>query len=93
MTLRVKFEIVPHGDEERVYEIATINISNTGLVEDRGFGHQICNYEYEVLQPIPEILVENVTHEQSHTGMIGNHDRRDGAVELIRRVLESVGSL
>lgn len=43
MTLRVKLEIVPHGDESRTYEIGRLDIFNKGLVD---FGH----HEYGVIE-------------------------------------------
>lgn len=87
MTLRVTLEIVPFGDEDNKREIATINISNVGEVENLGFGHSICNYNYHCSVPMAE------TREDRGTGTIYNHDRRDGALELVQRVLTSIESL
>lgn len=87
MTLRVKLEIVPHGIEENTYDVAEINISNIGEVENLGFGHSICNYKYHCGVPIGETI------ETRAEGTIYNHDRRDGAIALVQRVLTSIGSL
>jgi len=32
MTLRVKLEIIPHGDEDRAYEIGRLDIFNKGPI-------------------------------------------------------------
>lgn len=87
MTLRVKLEIIPYGVEGNAYDVAEINISNIEEVENLGFGHSICNYKYHCSVPVGE------TMETRAEGMIYNHDRRDGAIELVQRVLTSIGSL
>lgn len=89
MTLRVKLEVVPHGVEDHTYAIAEINISNVEEVENLGFGHSICNYKYHCTVPDLSKGVDMLRAE----GMIYNHDRRDGAIKLVEKVLTSIGSL
>lgn len=88
MTLRVTIEIVPYGNEDQKYEIYRMNIVNNGLIRDEGFGHQICKYEYSLLKPLPPILGGGFDVETQ--GTIKEHDRRDGAIDLIRKVLKSL---
>lgn len=84
MTLRVKFEIVPYGVESDTYEIGYVDISNIEEVENLGFGHSICNYSYKAFR--------NNEDEPFSEGLVGGHDRRDGAIKLVERVLSGVGS-
>lgn len=87
MTLRCTIEIVPYGDENRKSEICRLDISNTGTVRDEGFGHQICSYSVKLFR-------HNNAMEQNVCGapkweLIGQekikeHDRRDGAVALVK---------
>lgn len=91
MTLRVTLEVVPFGEEGGKYEIFSVDINNTGLIEDRGFGHQICSYEFFVKRPIPDILrqPEGPTHDIEGEGVVPSHDRRDGALRLVQAVLNT----
>lgn len=62
MTLRVKLEIVPFGDEERIYEIGRLDIYNKGPV---GFGHS----EYGVIEMSPKtngLHNKTVYHRSAH---------------------------
>ena len=93
MTLRMTVEIVPFGNEDGKYEIFVLDISNTGLIRNEGFGHQVCSYEYNLYKPIPDILKDGEDGEDydtESTGTIPEHDRRDGSLELIRKVLEDI---
>lgn len=92
MTLRVTLDIVPYGVESDAYEIFHMDINNTGLVENLGFGHEICSYEYFVMRPIPEILRKEggPSHDVEHEGVIPRHDRRDGPMHLLHLVLEDL---
>lgn len=78
MTLRMTLEIVPYGVEEDKYDIMTLDISNTGTVKNEGFGNIYCSYEYSFKDHSGEVL---------KSGNIIEHNRRDGAVELVRKVL------
>lgn len=77
MTLRVKLEIVPFGDEERAREIGRFDIFNKG---NAWFGH--C--EYGVIEFEPEkrragLYKETILH------------RRDlGAWKLVHKVLSEL---
>lgn len=77
MTLRVKLEIVPHGDEEAVYEIGRLDIFNMGHI-DIG----IC--EYGVIEVAPE-RGEAGLHR--HTLY---HPRKDGAWALVKKAIEDL---
>lgn len=72
MTLRVKLEVVPFGDEDKTYEIGRLDIFNRGLV---AFGH----HEYGVI---------NLTEEEEglYTDTIA-HRRQLGAWELVRKTI------
>lgn len=75
MTLRVKLEIVPLGDEDRVREIGRLDIFNKG---EAAFGH----YKYGVIEFDPE---------NNEAGMLRSdilHRRHLGAWELVRKVLQ-----
>lgn len=76
MTLRVKLEIVPFGDESRTREIGRLDIFNQGEVP-RTDGL----YNYGVIELTPTrgwLWSDSVVHE-----------RQKGAWELVRNVLES----
>ena len=72
MTLRVKLEIVPHGDEERAYEIGRLDIFNKGESE---FGI----YKYGVIELRKDFggLHDRYVY----------HRRNLGAWELLRKIL------
>jgi hypothetical protein len=57
MTLRVKFEIVPYGDESKTYEIKRFDIFNKGLID---FGH--CEYGVIDLSENPGLYAQTVYH-------------------------------
>lgn len=92
MTLRVTLDIVPSGDESGAYKISHMDINNTGLVENLGFGHEICSYEYFVMKPIPSVLRTEggPSHEIETEGKIPRHDRRDGPWHLVNLCLEDM---
>lgn len=75
MTLRIKLEIIPFGDEDKAYEIGRLDIFNKGLVE---FGHS----EYGVLDLTKGkagLYTETILH------------RRDlGAWELVRKAISKL---
>jgi len=73
MTLRVTFEIVPYGEEEAKYPLSTLNIHNDGT------GRMGYDRYYGTLKPHPGKPVE-------FEGV--NHDRRDGHLELTKKVIE-----
>lgn len=77
MTLRVKIEIVPYGQEEKTYEIGRLDIFNMGHAE---FGH--C--EYGVIQ----LDVEN-----NEGGLFNKtvlHRRHLGPWKLLGKVLNDL---
>lgn len=92
MTLRVEISIVPFGDESGKYEIYRLDINNTGLVENLGFGHEICSYEYFLKRPIPEILrvKGGYDYDTEVSGEIERHDRRDGSWSLVNKILDQL---
>ncbi len=92
MTLRVTLDIVPFGDESGTYEIFHMDINNTGLVENLGFGHEICSYEYFVMKPVPYVLQgeDGPFYEVYSRGKIPRHDRRDGPWHLVNLCLEDM---
>jgi len=75
MTLRVKLEIIPHGDEGRAYEIGRLDIFNKGHID---FGH--C--AYGVIEQTPEI---GALHDEEIF-----HRRDLGAWELVRKAIEEL---
>lgn len=77
MTLRVKVEIIPFGDEDKAYEIGRLDIFNKGHVD---FGH--C--EYGVIQFEPE---KNEAGLFEHSVL---HRRDLGAWVLIEKVLKEL---
>ena len=89
MTLRLAIEIVPYGYEDQKYEIFRLDVNNTGLVRNEGFGHEICSYDYFLRRPIPPTLLQEggETHDVDTEGKIPEHDRRDGPLVLFEKVL------
>lgn len=75
MTLRVRLEIVPHGDEERAYEIGRLDVSNLGYV---GFG--LCEYQ----------VLDLTSGQEGEYRERVEHPRRHGAWELVRTVIEKL---
>lgn len=75
MTLRVILQIVPFGNEDKAYTIETLNISN---IKQNGFGN--CDYVIEHND------YRNYTDDTPRV----NHNRQDGALELVRKALEVV---
>jgi hypothetical protein len=73
MTLRVTFEIVPHGDEREAYPIHTLNIHNMGNTNSEDPDQ----YEYS-FDCDGEASTETVIHFRS-----------EGALELTRKVLDT----
>lgn len=74
MTLRVKLEIVPFGEEEKAREIGRLDINNIGV--RCGLG------AYSVINLSPK-------HIGMHTDMV-YHERSKGAWALVRQVLENL---
>lgn len=92
MTLRISIDIVPFGDEENKYEIFRIDVSNQGIVRNLGFGHAVCKYKASLFKKNTE-TVQNLLGYPEWTKegefIVEEHDRRDGAVELARKVTEA----
>ncbi len=79
MTLRVTLSIVPFGVEEDIYDIHQINISNLGPENKELLKSHICEYGVEV---------DKYKTGEYNTKVI--HDRTDGALNLVRKVLENL---
>lgn len=96
MTLRVDVSIVPHGNESLQESICRLDISNVGLVKDLGFGHLVCKYEVKPMRYNNKTIVR-LTGESEWgklpTFFIEEHDRRDGAIELVRKACEKLESI
>ena len=91
MTLRATIEIIPHGNEAYRDVICRLDISNIGMVENKGFGHEICNYSVKLWKhnnPMVRDLLKEKEWNLVSEGEIGGHDRRDGAIELVRKATE-----
>jgi hypothetical protein len=89
MTLRVTIEIVPHGMEDQKQGIYKFDIHNTGVVRDEGFGHVVCSYKAELFKFNTETmqkLLGSQEWEKEVEYIIKEHDRRDGSIELARKV-------
>lgn len=77
MTLRVKVEIVPFGDEAKAYEIGRLDIFNKGHAD---FGH--CEYGVILIEP-----------EKNEAGLLEKtilHRRSLGSWKLIEKVLKEL---
>lgn len=75
MTLRMILQIIPFGDEDKAYTIETINISN---IKDNGFGN--CDY-----------IIEHNEYKSGKEDLPKiNHNRQDGAIELVKKALEVI---
>lgn len=88
MTLRCTIEIIPHRNEAYKSFICRLDISNQGLIRNNGFGHEVCKYSVKLWKHnnamIRDLLKEK-EWELSSEGEIAEHDRRDGAIELVRK--------
>lgn len=74
MTLRVMFDIIPHGVKEAEYNIHTLLIHNVGRVGEPG----LYNYVWEFLNEKDEVVQK---------GEVVGFQRDLGAPELVRRAL------
>jgi hypothetical protein len=77
MTLRVKLEIVPFGDEEKTYSIGQLDIFNKGYAES---GH--CEYGVIEIEP-----ARNTAGLYTETVL---HLRDLGAWALVNKVLDKL---
>jgi len=91
MTLRVDISIVPYGVEDEIYQINRIDISNIGVVRNLGFGNVYCSYEAKLYEA-PLYAIRNGRDEEKpvDTIIIPEHNRKDGALELVKRVLNEL---
>ena len=71
MTLRVTVEIIPFGNEDKKYEIGSLEISNLGQTENGV-------YNYIATQFSDGYKLKEMTL---------SHNRNDGSWQLIRKVL------
>jgi hypothetical protein len=62
MTLRVKLEIIPHGDESRAYEIHRLDISNLGYTEVGQCEYMVLAFDTEGHKAA--MLDENIVHQR-----------------------------
>jgi|SRR5688572_7288911 hypothetical protein len=74
MTLRIKLEVVPHGNEAEAYEIGRLDIFNKGRAGSSEY------HEYGLMDWV------NGKREPPETETV-LHKRSDGAWELVRHVL------
>ncbi len=84
MTLRVTFEVLPHGAACDKYPIHTVEVSQIGTHEG-----DLRDYEYRILEH-NRLIPKGQAGSTLVVGMgkvIGHH-RDMGALELMRRVLE-----
>lgn len=93
MTLRVEFKIIPYGEEKDIFDIFRLDISNTGVVKDMGFGHQVCSYDAKLFKRSAHTMVESLgypewTEEFEIKEVL--HDRRDGPLALAKNILEGL---
>lgn len=75
MTLRVKLEIIPHGDEDKAYTIETINISN---IERIGWDEYIYVIEHNEYKKY-----------NSNTPTI-EHLRTEGPLVLVQKAIQKL---
>ena len=81
MTLRVTFEVVPHGEEVNAYKIGTLFIHN---LKSHGLGHCTYGGSLELYDSHDTVNDEGYTFEGVH------HSRQDGFMTLVRKVLEKL---
>lgn len=89
MTMRISIDIIPFGEEDQKYGIFRIDVHNTGLVRDEGFGHAVCSYKAELFKYNNETmqkLLGSPEYEKEGEFIVKEHDRRDGSIELARKV-------
>jgi hypothetical protein len=79
MTLRCTIEIVPFGIEDRKRPITVLNISNLGHVSDCRCAYWVETEDHRGVYPVKHSFPLKQTH-----------DRRDGAEELVRKVIEEL---
>lgn len=83
MTLRVRLEIIPHGDEGRAYEIGRLDIFNKGIAEPTPDGWDLGGFhEYGVIEILPK---EAGLHKKPIL-----HRRWLGGWELVRKAIEEL---
>lgn len=79
MTLRVTLSIVPFGNEDDLYDIHHINISNLGPADNNLLSSDVCRYGVEV--------------DKYKTGKYDYeiaHNRKDGAIALVSLALKEI---
>lgn len=90
MTLRATIEIVPYGDESQKREIYRLDVSNIGNLRNEGFGNEICRYKATLFGRVLDYFnpAPGEKWEVIDVSFIEEHNRRDGAVSLIRKAAE-----
>ena len=84
----VDISIDQYGQGTNIYPIYRLEIGNLGLVRNEGFGHEYCRYVVKLLRHNNETqrtLLGVEEWEVEAEGFIEEHNRRDGAVELVRK--------
>ena len=81
MTMRVTISIVPFGDEEKKYDIETLNISNMGPDEEWD-DENICEYAIE----------HNEYKKFSKPFLAVSHNRKNGALVLAEVALAELNA-
>lgn len=92
MTLRVDIGIDPFGSVSDHYPIFRLKISNEEVLEDKGFGHVVCRYKVQLLRHNNSTMraVTDVKEWEIENECEVVHDRRDGAIELVRKATEAL---
>lgn len=82
MTLRVKLEVVPYGDEDKAYEIGRLDIFNKGPAVSEDGTSLGGFHEYGVIELTPK---DGAMHDFTVL-----HRRWEGAWKLVDRVLSEL---
>ncbi len=90
MTLRTTLEIIPFGNEDNKYSIFRINIHNIETLRNEGFGNIYCKYKVELQKYNNETIQKfgRPEWETEEEFEIPEHNRRDGALSLVKKALD-----
>ncbi len=91
MTLRCTLEIIPFGEEKNKEELFRFDISNIEFIRNLGFGNEICKYNVRVWRKNNQTMQNLLKYDEytlEREFDIPEHNRRDGAIELVRKVAE-----
>lgn len=85
MTIRATIEIVPFGEDEEKYPIYTVEVFQT-----KAHKGDLLDYGYKIFDHNNNTSKSQAGRTlQVGAGYVLRHRQRDGALELLRRVLES----